>query len=210
MLEVAAGHRGASLSDRPWWITIVQWTLWGVAVAALYGWIGRARDKPRGDARAGILDVPAPLLVIMWVTAGVFGAIAVLAAVFLGQEAPIAVTVGLTVFFAIPALLAAAFAHFYRHEIHRLVPGGVNIFKWTYRVESIRWSDVVELQYKPKLRWFYFRTGEGRIGRLGAHLRGLSEFALQALAAVPASAMDDDTRTILTETANGNPPDLFV
>jgi hypothetical protein len=39
--------------SRAWWIPIVQWTVWGLVMAAVMGWVakGRLRKRAESDAR---------------------------------------------------------------------------------------------------------------------------------------------------------------
>jgi len=60
-----------------WWVPIVQWTLWGVAMSVVMGWMARNRMKPRPEQLANDLRHPVSTLVLGLVGFVFFAGVAV-------------------------------------------------------------------------------------------------------------------------------------
>jgi hypothetical protein len=52
------------MSGRPWWAVLLQWTVWGVVMALVMGWLGRSRLRRLEHTEAGVLRHPRSTLVM--------------------------------------------------------------------------------------------------------------------------------------------------
>lgn len=92
---------------------------------------------------------------------------------------------------------------------HALVDGGLDYGSLTGRRGSFKWAEVTRVHYAPFMKWFKLEAGSGRVARISSMMTGLPAFAEAVLAYVPQSAIDDDTRSVLQATAEGNPPQVW-
>ncbi len=135
---------------REWWIPIVQWTLWGVAMTVVMGWVARSRFGKRPASGADALAHPMSTLVIGVVGVLFFGGIAVVSntigknhhlnldhAVFRGIRAGRGAH-DRELFFRAPSCLRP------RHGLWRI---------FGQRGTS-HWSDVTRVRYASMMKWF--------------------------------------------------------
>ncbi|MEM6916604.1 MAG: hypothetical protein AAF491_08580, partial [Verrucomicrobiota bacterium] len=50
--------------DTPWWQPLLQWTLWGIAMFFLMGWLARSRNKTRSPEQSNQLRHPFSLHIL--------------------------------------------------------------------------------------------------------------------------------------------------
>jgi hypothetical protein len=191
---------------RDWWIPIVQWTLWGVAMTAVMGWMARSRFRTRPASGAGALAHPISTLVI-----GVVGV------VFFGGIAVVSNTIGknnttsmwTTLCFAGFALASVPMITDYFFARHRVSERGMDYGRMFGQRGRFVWSDVKRVRYASAMKWFAIDLRSGSTVRLSAMLMGLSELARLLLAHVPRSAVDDEAYRLLCETEQGRPPSVW-
>ena len=70
------------MTDRPWWMTGIQWMLWALAMSLIMGWLGRSRLRARPADHHRRLAHPPSTLIIGLVCLLFFGGIAVASNVF--------------------------------------------------------------------------------------------------------------------------------
>jgi hypothetical protein len=191
--------------NKLWWLPIVQWALWGLAMTAVMGWISRNRDRARGAAQARRLLHPRSTLVIGLGGSLLFFALAVISNVYANKTTTFWTT-AVFVGFAIMSLAAIAEYFFARHEV---TDDGLHYGRISGRRGSLQWSDVARVRYSAGMKWFRIETAAGQIARISVMLSGLPEFARVVLAQVPRTAIDEDTRAILNATASGKPPAVW-
>jgi hypothetical protein len=109
-------------------------------------------------------------------------------------------------FFAVMSL--AMVAEYFRAR-HRLIPDGLAYGGLLRRRGEFMWADVLSIEYNEVMKWFKVKTRQGATVRLSASLMGLPAFAKQVQSHVPAVRIPKATRSILAETANGNPPSVW-
>jgi hypothetical protein len=194
------------MANRAWWLSAVQWAVWGVLMALIMGWLARARLRPRPAEDRHTLEHPAATLVIGLACTAFFLAAAGLSARFSRRGDPSWPTIVLLAFVPLGAWLILDYAR----EQHHLEPGGLRYRRALGRSGVLRWSDVDAVRYSPGWKWFRLTATHGEVVRLSAMLMGLPEFAQTVLAEVRPGAIDDRTRPILEQTAAGAPPSVWA
>ena len=186
-------------------MTTLQWALWALVMAAVMGWLARARTAPRAPQVAHTLAHPRSTLVVGLVCAALFSVLAVWSALAPGQTGSPLVSL----FFLGFAALGAPLILDYRNARHVLTPDGLHYGKLLGGGGQARWADVRQLRFSESAKWFRIDLADGRIVRVSAMLQGLPEFAAAALAQVPPAAVDADTRAVLEATARGDLPRVW-
>ncbi|MGN7876962.1 PH domain-containing protein [Roseateles sp. 22389] len=189
-----------------WWQSLVQWTLWGAAMALVMGWVGRNRLKPRPEAEAQLLRHPISTLVIGVIGAVFFFGLAIISNT-VGKN-PTA-TVWTTLCFISLGLMSAPMILDYIYGRHQVSEDAIAYGRLLGRRGVMRWADVRRIRFSPGMKWFVLEDHQRTRVRVSAMLMGLPEFARLALAGVPPEALDDRTRTLLTETSLGRPPRVW-
>jgi hypothetical protein len=193
------------VTTRPWWATAAQWGLWALVMAAVMGWLARARSRPRAPQAAHTLVHPRTTLVVGLVCAGFFSVLAVWSALFPGKTgSPL-----ISLFFLAFAALGMPLILDYRNARHVLTPDGLRYGKLTGGGGQMRWADVRSFRYSQSAKWFRLDLADGRVVRISAMLQGLPEFAAAVLTQVPPATIDGDTRTVLEATARGELPRVW-
>lgn len=190
---------------REWWVSAVQWTVWGVVMTLVMGWLARSRLKPRPRSAAGRLYHPPSTLIVGLVCFLFFAGIAILSNVYANSTTTWWTTTLFVGFaaMAIPVVLDYFLA---RHELSK---EGLRYRGLSGRSGYLKWSDVQRVRYAPAMKWFRLETATGSVARISAMLVGLPEFARLVLAHAPRDAIDEETLPILEATARGNPPPVW-
>ena len=89
--------------NQKWWSPIVQWTIWGVLMAIVMGWVAKSRLKTRPSSDSRRLVHPPVTLVIGLVGFLFFAGIAVVSNVF-SNKTPTWWTTAIFVGFALLSL----------------------------------------------------------------------------------------------------------
>jgi len=192
--------------QRDWWIPIVQWTLWGIAMSIVMGWVARSRMKSRPDQPGADLRHSVSTLILGLIGLVFFAGIAVISNT-IGKNST--TSVWTTLLFLFFALMSMAMVADYFMARHRLTQDGFEYAKLLGRRGEVRWADVRGVEYVTAMKWFKVKTKQGNTVRLSAMLMGLPAFAQQVLLHVSAEQIPEPTRSILVETANGNPPSIW-
>ena len=194
-----------SSSNRPWWGPALQWGLWAAVMSFVMGWLARSRTRRRPLQAASTLSHPRSTLVVGLVCTGLFLGAAVLSAMFAGTTGSPAVSL----FFVGFAALGLFVILDYRNARHALTSDGLQYGRLIGRRGAFRWPEVRRLRYSQSAKWFRLELADGRVVRISAMLLGLPDFARAALAQVPPSAIDPETRVVLEATAAGNLPQVW-
>jgi hypothetical protein len=174
-------------------------------MAAVMGWLARARTRPRTPQASHTLAHPRSTLVVGLVCAGFFSLLAVWSALLPGKTgSPL-----ISLFFLAFAVLGLPLMLDYRNARHELTPDGLRYGKLMGGGGTMRWTDVRTLRYSESAKWFRLDLADGRVVRISAMLQGLPEFAAAVLSQVPSAAIDADTRTVLEATAGGELPRMW-
>ncbi len=191
--------------SQPWWVPVVQWTVWGIVITLVMGWVARSRNRPRSTAEGRQLAHPPSTLIIGLVGFSFFLGIAVISNVYPNKTTTLLTT---SFFLGFAALSLPMIADFFlaRHEV---TDEGLNYGRITGRRGSLKWSQVSRLRYEPVMKWFKVETASGQVARVSAMLVGLPEFARTVLVYVPPTAIDAQTHAVLEATAAGNPPKVW-
>lgn len=193
------------MADRAWWVTAIQWSLWGVAMTLVMGWLGRTRLKHRSKADAKRLVHPVSTLIIGGVGFAFFVALTILSNVFANETT----TWWTTTIFVGFAVLSAQCIWSYFVDKHEVSDEGIAYSTILGAHKNIRWDDVVSLRYYPFLKWFHVQSRGGQVARLSVMLMGLPEFARLALEKAPKEAFESFTEEVLRATAEGFPPSVW-
>lgn len=191
---------------REWWEPIVQWTLWGLFMALVMGWIAKSRKGKRAGAESSMLCHPASTLVIGVAGFVLFAGMAVAANVlWKGESSSPQVTI-LFLAFAVASLTLVADYYFARHYVSDM---GIEYGRMMGQRRTLLWSDVQRIGFAPAAKWFVLEDRKGNKARVSTMLMGLPEFARLVLLHVPVPAIEARTHAILHETAQGRPPSIW-
>jgi hypothetical protein len=72
------------------------------------------------------------------------------------------------------------------------------------------WAEIVEVSYSQSAKWFRLRLRDGKVVRVSAMMVGLPALAERLLTRATNATIDPPTRTTLTDTAAGNPPQIWA
>src|SRR5262245_20314242 len=189
-----------------WWIPIVQWTLWGLAMMVVMGWIARSRFRKRPDSEGRTLAHPISTLVIGVVGVVFFGGVAVISNT-VGKNST--TTVGTTLGFLAFALASVPMIADYYFARHRVSELGMDYGRMSGQRGTFSWSDVKRVRYASGMKWFAIDLRSGSTVRVSVMLMGLPEFARILLAHISKSAIDDEAYALLRETEQGRPPSVW-
>lgn len=180
--------------------------LWVVLVGLILGWLARSRLTPSPGQPTGLLRFPRSFLIVGWAVFGLFAAAAILSAIFPGQADPAIIPLVFLGF----ALLGIPIIAAYHRAWFRLEEGGMSYGRWFGGPLVLRWSQVTEVRYSEPLKEFRVKADTGAVVRVGVMVTGLPEFAETVLREVQESCMDQATRRVLGQTAQGRLPSLWI
>ena len=191
--------------DKPWWLTVIQWTLWVVAMVLVMGWLGRSRFKKRSPEDLKKLYHPVSTLILGLVGFLFFAALIVLSNVFPNETVTWWTNAG---FGGFAALSVPVILDYFRAR-HELTDSGIICGRMFLPRHHLGWENVKRIEYSTSMKWFKIETRSGKVGRISVMLIGLPEFAQAVLSGVPRGAIAPDTLSLLKETASGNPPSVW-
>lgn len=192
--------------NKDWWVPVIQWTLWGVAMAVVMGWLAKSRMKPRPEGEARTLRHPKGIL-ILGVAGFVFFAALVVISNTIGKNETSNIWTTL-IFLFFTGLSLALIAEYFRSR-HSLSPEGIEYGRLLGPGGRARWDEIRSVTYSPSLQWFVLRTEGGGAIRISAMLMGLPEFARHILKHVPRDRIDPAAEEVLLASAQGNPPSVW-
>lgn len=192
--------------QKDWWIPILQWTLPGVALTIIMGWLAKSRMSQRPVTEVNTLRHPTGILVIGLIGFAFFAGIAVVSNT-IGKNST--TTIWTTLIFLFFAGMSLAMVADYFFARHHLSADGLDYGRWTGQRGYIRWVQVRRVEYAPSMRWFKLHMPSGSPIRISAMLMGLPAFAQHVLAYVPAGRIDNSAKALLIETAEGNLPEVW-
>ncbi len=191
--------------NQPWWVPVLQWTIWGIVMALVMGWVAKSRHRPRPESEARRLVHPPSTLIIGLIGFAFFFGIAVISNVY-ANKTTTTLTTSVFLGFAALSLIMVADYFLARHEVSN---EGMNYGRLTGKRGSLKWSEVVRVRYAPVMKWFKLETRSGEVARVSAMLVGLPEFARMVLVHVPPAAIEPETSAFLQATAAGDPPKVY-
>jgi len=201
------------MSQRPFWASIIQWTLWALIMAGLAGWLGKARmkrvvsDGKRvvSDGRT-VMAYPRSALVLAIVCVVIATGLTVLSLYASRENAPWWTT----------ALFAAVLAGSLHWLVdcfvarYSLTDEGLGYFSVFTGARLFRWKELRSLKYAPNMHWFKLVDSEGHVARISVMMTGLPEFARLLMERAREVNIDAATVPILTQTARGDPPSIWL
>ena len=195
------------MRDRPCGMTALQWTLWGLIMSLIMGWLSRRRFRARPTSDAHRLAHPPSTLIMGLMCFVFFAGIAVVSNIIVPNKTTTWWTTSIFVGFA---LLSAPMIIDYFMTKHQVAEDGLAYRKLVGTRKYLQWSDLRDVRYAPVLKWFRLETRSGDVARISVMLMGLPEFAHLLLAEAPEDAIDSDTLRILQATAEGKPPSVWT
>src|ERR1700732_1479471 len=159
--------------DQPGWGTVVQWTVWGILLTLVMGWVARSPFKARPHSDSRQLVHPPSTLIIGVVVFLFFAGIAVISNVFPNKT----VTWWTTAVFVGFAMLSLGMVAAYVLGHHQVSREGLIYGRLTGRRGYLKWADLRRVKYAPTMKWFRLETQSGDVARISAMLVGLPELA---------------------------------
>jgi hypothetical protein len=169
------------------------------------GWVARSRLKARPPNQSNRLVHPMSTLIIGIVCFVFFAGIAIISNVFPNETVTWWTT---TLFVGFAALAVPMIADYFlsRHEVSER---GLSYGRLLGLRGTMTWSELRTVRYAPVMKWFRLEDRSGQVARISAMLLGLPQFARLLLKHSPPDTIDDNTRSILEATANGEPPPVW-
>lgn len=203
---------GQARASRPvrmrqeWWVPIVQWSLWGIVVAGVMGWVARSRLRARPPSQLRTLRHPPSTLVLGTLGALFFFGIAV-ASNTVGENA--STTIWTTLVFVSLGLLSVPMIIDYFFARHAVSESGIEYGRMFGARGTLRWSEVRRVRFAPNMKWFVLERQSGRPVRISAMLMGLPEFAQLLLRHVPRERIDAAALPVIEATSEGHAPSVW-
>jgi hypothetical protein len=194
------------MENRPWWATLLQWTLWGVLMLIVVGWLAKSRFRARPASEARRLVHPTSTLIISLICLAFFAGLSVVSNVFRNQTTTWWTT-AIFIGFALLSLPMVSGFFLEKYEVSEDALSGTNFAGVR---KYIRWSELRAVRYAPLMKWFRLETQSGNVARVSVMLMGLPEFAELLLQNAPQGAIDAGTLDVLRATAAGNPPSIWT
>ena len=188
------------------WVTVIQWTVWGVVMALVLGGLARSRYRKQPDSEASKLVHPRSILIVGLIGFAFFAGLAIISNVF-SNETTTVITTSVFIGFALLNLLLVAEYSFSRHWFS---DDGLEYGSLLGRRGRLDWSEVASVRYAPVMKWFRLETGAGKVARISAMLVGLPDFARTLLARVDPSAIEPEARAVVRATAAGELPEIWM
>jgi hypothetical protein len=199
---VSLSNLAASISPTSSWL---QWTLWGLLMSLVMGWVARSRSRPRPAGAARRLQHPISTLIIGVAGFLLFAAIAVISNVFANATTSWKTT---TIFVGF-ALLALPILGDYFAARHEVSDEGLRYGRLFGPGGYMRWTEVKCVRFSETMKWFRLESQSGKVVRLSVMLMGLPTFAQLLLAHAPPQSIERNTLPVLQTTAEGNPPSVW-
>lgn len=193
------------MSERPFWVSIVQWTVWGFAMWGIASWFGRARMKRASPGDQVVMTYPLAALVVALICTMSFGAAAVFSFFASAANAPWWTTAIFGVF-ALGSLHWLAECWVGRYQLSETGLRYVSVFTGT---RFFKWDDLQSVKYSPSMRWFILKDSRGQVARISIMMTGLCEFALLVMEHTPNVNIGAYAMPILQKTARGEPPPVW-
>lgn len=192
--------------QKEWWMTAVQWAVWGIAMTLVMGALSKSRIKQAAAIEANTLKHPRAILIIGIIGFALFVGFAVVSNTIARNDST---SIGTTLIFLFFAALSLAMVAEYYLARHRLSPEGLDYGRLLGKRGFVSWGEIRSIDYSQSMKWFRLRTDTGVTVRISAMLIGLPEFAQQVLAHVPNARIHAVTRDVLKATAAGYPPSIW-
>jgi hypothetical protein len=178
----------------------LQWAIWGLVMTASMALIARAWKKQRAEWKGEHLRHPKVIAIIGLVCGVPFLGAAVASSFAVSAKewwVPL-------VFVAFAGLGGWLFYEYLRVRIE-LNAGGF-AYRTALSEGTARWSEVRAIAWSPSMSWFVLTLDGDRTLRVSVLLLGLDRFAKALLESSGAATMSAETRSVLNQTAAGNPP----
>ena len=190
-----------SADNRVW----LQWTLWGLLMSLVMGWVARSRSRPGHAGSGQRLQHPTSTLVIGLACFLLFAAIAVISNGIANATTSWKTT---TVFVGF-ALLALPVVGDYFAARHEVSAEGLRYGRLVGSGGYMPWTELKSVRFSEAMKWFRLESQSGKVVRLSVMLMGLPTFAQFLLAHAPPQSIEKNTLPILQTTAEGNPPAVW-
>lgn len=192
-------------TQRTVWGTIAQWTIWGVVMAIVMGWLARSRGRSARNAAPGTLQHPPGTLILSLVGTLFFATCTVMTLLVAGEPIPVLVPLTFLAFTLLSLAMVADFA-FARHRVDQR---GIHYGRMFGQRGFVTWAEVERVRYVPNMKWFRIQARNGKVIRVSTWLRGLPTFAQALLAGTDPKAIDAQTTAILRATSEGVLPRIW-
>jgi hypothetical protein len=183
----------------------LEWTLWGLLMSLIMGWVALSRARPRAADSARRLQHPTSTLIIGLTCFLLFTAIAIVSNLFANATT----TWWTTAIFVGFALLALPVLGDYFAARHEVSEEGLRYGRLLGSGGNIGWTELKSVQFSEAMKWFRLESKSGKVVRISVMLMGLPTFAQLLLAHAPLESIEKTALTVLQMTAEGNPPSVW-
>jgi hypothetical protein len=193
------------MSQRPFWISLIQWTLWAFTMAGIAFWISKARRKSALSGGELVMKYPFFAMVLAFICVIISGGLVALTFVVASQNAPWWTT-------AIFGVMFLGSVHFVVECFvakYHLSPDGLRYVSVFTGERHFRWDELKSLKYADSMKWFVLKNSRGEVARISVMMIGLPAFARLLMERARHVDIEPATIPILRKTAQGEPPGLF-
>jgi hypothetical protein len=178
---------------------VVQWAIWGIIMSLIFSLLTKIRKKDMNIKYDSKLSLPLYVMIIGAVDFALFAAFAFISNIFPnGTESLVT-----TVLFLCFAFLGIILIYAYYIEKFTYDSTEIRYRKFTGKKVSIKWKDVVAIEYKASMQWIKIRDDKGGCGYFSTMLKGLRQFSEMILDNVNHKNIDAKTLAILDRIKRG-------
>lgn len=185
--------------------SVIQWTVWGVSMALVTGWLSRSRSRAPAPSQAGVLVLPTSILIIGIVSVVFWLAIVVISNT-VGKNSTS--TLGMRLIFCLFCIASVPLISSFYLSRHRVSQSGVDYGEMFGARRTFAWSEVMVVRYSRGMGWFNLELESGYVAHISTMLTGLPEFARLVLAHVPREKCSDEAYALLRDAQEGKLPNL--
>ncbi len=181
-----------------------------VAVVFAARYISKSRLKQQSKSRENLMRMPASILVLGIVCFAFFVGLAIVSQVYPDADANGVVKADwwLVPIFVAFSLLGLPLIRSYYVEKHFIEQEGLRYNTLTKR-GFLRYDDIVSVDFSLAMNWFVVKDGRGNVVHIASTLTNLPMFARVILQKVDKTRICGRALSVLSSTAEGNPPSLF-
>ena len=193
------------MSSRPYWASIVQWTLWFVLMGGIYHVLNKARMKSAKSGDDTVMRYPPSAVAVSVICLLVAVALMVLVSIAPAGNAPLWAKVAF-------ALMLLATLHWTADCIigrYTLSDEGLRYVSVFSGERMFRWDELRSLKYAPHMRWFILESSQGHVARISVMMTGLPAFARLLMERALNVSIDPAAIPVLKQTAKGELPSMW-
>lgn len=180
------------------WPSILQALLFGILLSSFFRWSDKSRLQALPEHKSQSVEPAASVLGLGVLISGSFTVLLLLSNLDPTTPLWVKLAVGSFVLAGLPFIWA------YFFDRYRVTDQGLeHPTAWGLGRRTTAWGGIQSTRYSSAMKYFELRGIHGETARISILHRGLPVFAKYVLKHAPDSPLDDTTRDLLNQTANG-------